>query len=85
MYKTMIVGIHVRRIPLEPVFSEESIPPMSYNIVKDDQYCGEIKVGLTFTAQVSHTLKHHHIQLIYILHIMHLFLKQSSVFVAAEE
>ncbi|KAH6813163.1 Calcium-dependent lipid-binding family protein [Perilla frutescens var. frutescens] len=40
-------------IPLEPVFAEENIPPMSYNIVKDEHYCGEIKVGLTFTLQRS--------------------------------
>ncbi|KAH6767425.1 Calcium-dependent lipid-binding family protein [Perilla frutescens var. hirtella] len=40
-------------IPLEPVFAEENIPPMSYNIVKDERYCGEIKVGLTFTLQRS--------------------------------
>lgn len=38
-------------IPLEPVFAEENIPPMSYNVVKDEHYCGEIKVGLTFTHQ----------------------------------
>ncbi|KAI3449171.1 hypothetical protein Pfo_005836 [Paulownia fortunei] len=40
-------------IPLEPVFAEESIPPLSYNIVKDQEYCGEIKVGLKFTHQIS--------------------------------
>ncbi|KAK6142842.1 hypothetical protein DH2020_023190 [Rehmannia glutinosa] len=40
-------------IPLEPVFAEESVPPMSYNVVKDEQYCGEIRVGLKFTQQRS--------------------------------
>ncbi|KAK6141025.1 hypothetical protein DH2020_025235 [Rehmannia glutinosa] len=40
-------------IPLEPVFAEESVPPMSYNVVKDEQYCGEIRVGLKFTQQVK--------------------------------
>ncbi|KAL8541230.1 hypothetical protein ACS0TY_002472 [Phlomoides rotata] len=38
-------------ILLEPVLAadaEEGIPPMSYNVVKDEQYCGEIKVGLKF-------------------------------------
>ncbi|XP_077223751.1 elicitor-responsive protein 3-like [Tasmannia lanceolata] len=38
-------------IPLEPVFLEGSVPPMIYNVVKDQQYCGEIKIGLTFTAE----------------------------------
>ncbi|XP_057805732.1 elicitor-responsive protein 3 [Salvia miltiorrhiza] len=40
-------------IPLEPLFVEESVPPMAYQVVKDEQYCGEIKVGLTFTPQRS--------------------------------
>ncbi|CAL5069048.1 unnamed protein product [Urochloa decumbens] len=37
------------RIPLEAVFTEGSIPPIVYNVVKDEEYRGEIKVGLTFT------------------------------------
>ncbi|CAN6268652.1 unnamed protein product [Urochloa humidicola] len=36
-------------IPLEAVFTEGSIPPIVYNVVKDEEYRGEIKVGLTFT------------------------------------
>lgn len=40
------------RIPLEPVLVEGNVPPTSYNVVKDDQYCGEIRVGLTFTPEV---------------------------------
>ncbi|KAL6981892.1 c-5 sterol desaturase [Sarracenia purpurea var. burkii] len=38
-------------IPLEPVFLEGSIPPTSYNVVKDQEFCGEVKVGLIFTQQ----------------------------------
>ncbi|CAL5397893.1 unnamed protein product [Camellia sinensis] len=40
-------------IPLESLFHEGSIPPTSYNVTKDEQYCGEIRVGLTFTRQVE--------------------------------
>ncbi|CAN6235722.1 unnamed protein product [Urochloa humidicola] len=36
-------------IPLVAVFTEGSIPPIVYNVVKDEEYRGEIKVGLTFT------------------------------------
>ena len=39
------------KIPIEPVFSEGSIPITCYNVVKDEEYCGEIKVGLTFTPE----------------------------------
>ncbi|KAI3453682.1 hypothetical protein Pfo_010345 [Paulownia fortunei] len=39
------------KIPLEPLFVEGSIPPMSYNVVKDEEYRGEIKVGLNFTPE----------------------------------
>ncbi|KAL0379568.1 UNVERIFIED_CONTAM: Elicitor-responsive protein 3 [Sesamum angustifolium] len=38
-------------IPLEPVFEQEEVPPTTYNVVKDDQYCGGIRVGLKFTSQ----------------------------------
>ncbi|KAF6148991.1 hypothetical protein GIB67_009610 [Kingdonia uniflora] len=38
-------------IPLEPLFMEGSLPPTSYNVVKDQEYCGEIRLGLTFTPQ----------------------------------
>lgn len=36
-------------ISLEALFEEGSIPPQSYNVVKDQTYHGEIKVGLTFS------------------------------------
>ncbi|OEL17477.1 Elicitor-responsive protein 3 [Dichanthelium oligosanthes] len=39
-------------IPLEAVYTERSIPPTIYNVVKGEKYCGEIKVGLTFTPEV---------------------------------
>ncbi|KAK1267238.1 Elicitor-responsive protein 3 [Acorus gramineus] len=39
------------RIDLEPLFVEGSLPPTVYNVVKDQEYCGEIKVGLTFTPE----------------------------------
>ncbi|KAL2461596.1 C2 domain-containing protein [Abeliophyllum distichum] len=35
-------------IPLGPVCAEGNIPPTMYNVVKDDRYCGEIRVGLVF-------------------------------------
>jgi hypothetical protein len=37
---------------LEAVYTERSIPPTLYNVVKGEKYCGEIKVGLTFTPEV---------------------------------
>ncbi|URE17989.1 C2 domain-containing protein [Musa troglodytarum] len=40
------------KIPLEAVFAEGSLPPTIYSVVKDQRYCGEIKVGLTFTPVV---------------------------------
>lgn len=39
------------KIPLEPVLLEGSIPPTVYNVVKDEEYCGEVKIGLTFTPE----------------------------------
>ncbi|KAK7251275.1 hypothetical protein RIF29_34327 [Crotalaria pallida] len=36
-------------IPLEPLFMEGNLPPTAYNVVKDGEYRGEIRVGLTFT------------------------------------
>ncbi|TKY60596.1 Elicitor-responsive protein 3 [Spatholobus suberectus] len=38
-------------IPLAALFVEGSIPPTSYNVVKDGHYCGEIRIGLTFTPK----------------------------------
>ncbi|GAV92967.1 hypothetical protein CFOL_v3_36345, partial [Cephalotus follicularis] len=40
-------------ISLEPVFVEGNLPPTAYNVVKDEEYRGEIKVGLTFTPEVN--------------------------------
>ncbi|GAA0161933.1 calcium-binding protein [Lithospermum erythrorhizon] len=40
-------------IPLEPVFHSGSIEPTSYSVVKDGDYCGEVKVGLLFTEESS--------------------------------
>jgi Ca2+-dependent lipid-binding protein len=40
-------------VPLEAVFTEGSIPPTVYNVVKDEEYRGEIKIGLTFTPEDS--------------------------------
>lgn len=38
-------------IPLGPAFVEGSIPPTAYNVVKDQEFRGEVKVGLTFTPE----------------------------------
>jgi hypothetical protein len=47
-------GLGFCRIPLEAVYTEGNIPPTVYNVVKDEEYRGEIKVGLTFTPEVNH-------------------------------
>lgn len=39
-------------VPLEPLFLEGSLPPTAYNVVKDQEFRGEIRVGLTFTPEV---------------------------------
>lgn len=44
--------IHVHRIHLEPVFVEGSIPETAFNVVKEQKYCGEVKVALTFNPEV---------------------------------
>lgn len=31
---------------------EGKLPPTAYNVIKDQEYKGEIRVGLTFTPQV---------------------------------
>ncbi|XP_045800261.1 elicitor-responsive protein 3 [Trifolium pratense] len=38
-------------IHLDAVLEEGSLPETTYNIVKDQKFCGEIKVALTFTAE----------------------------------
>ena len=40
-------------VPLDPLFTEGSLPPTAYSVVKDGEYCGEIRVGLTFTPEVT--------------------------------
>ncbi|KAF5811657.1 putative C2 domain-containing protein [Helianthus annuus] len=40
-------------IPLDALFRDGDIPAKSYNIMKDDAYCGEIRIGLNFTVQKS--------------------------------
>lgn len=39
------------KIPLEPAFIEGAIPTTTYNVVKDEEFKGEIRVGLTFTPE----------------------------------
>ncbi|KAK8951711.1 Elicitor-responsive protein 3 [Platanthera zijinensis] len=41
------------KISLEPLFLEGRIPPTVYNVVKDEEYRGEIKIGLTFIPEVN--------------------------------
>ncbi|KAL9273310.1 Elicitor-responsive protein 3-like protein [Drosera capensis] len=41
-------------IPLEGAYAEGDVPPLSYNIVKDGEFKGEIRVGLTFTPERRH-------------------------------
>ncbi|KAM7256653.1 hypothetical protein ACFE04_012394 [Oxalis oulophora] len=41
-------------IQLEPLFVERKLEPAIYNVVKDERYCGQIKVGLTFTPEERH-------------------------------
>ncbi|RCV14852.1 hypothetical protein SEVIR_3G013100v4 [Setaria viridis] len=36
-------------IPLEALFQEGSLPPTVHPVVKEEKYCGEIKIALTFT------------------------------------
>ncbi|XP_062227494.1 elicitor-responsive protein 3-like, partial [Phragmites australis] len=40
-------------IPLEPVLQEGSLPPAVHRIVKDEKYCREIELALTFTPAVE--------------------------------
>lgn len=44
----------LHRISLEAVFAKETIPPISYDVIKNENKCGEIQVGLNFTQQVPH-------------------------------
>ncbi|CDP19756.1 unnamed protein product [Coffea canephora] len=40
-------------IPLGAVLAEGSVPIASYNVVKDDKYCGEIRIGLNFKREAG--------------------------------
>ncbi|XP_054824479.1 elicitor-responsive protein 3 [Prosopis cineraria] len=40
-------------IPLDALFTEGSVPATAYNVVKNEEYRGEIRVGLTFTPEES--------------------------------
>ncbi|XP_078440593.1 calcium-dependent lipid-binding (CaLB domain) family protein [Wolffia australiana] len=42
-------------IPLEPVITEGSLPPAIYRVVKDQEYRGGIKLGLTFKPEHYHS------------------------------
>ncbi|KAL8196231.1 hypothetical protein R6Q57_025231 [Mikania cordata] len=48
------------KIPLEPVFLAGSVPPTSYNVIINDEFCGEIKVGLEFIPEEKHEHGHRH-------------------------
>ncbi|XP_076930684.1 16 kDa phloem protein 2-like [Bidens hawaiensis] len=48
------------KIPLEPLFLARSIPPTPYNVVINDQFCGEVKVGLEFIPDETHEHGHRH-------------------------
>ncbi|XP_071730729.1 16 kDa phloem protein 2-like [Rutidosis leptorrhynchoides] len=48
------------KIPLEPLFLARSIPPTAYNVVINDEFCGEVKVGLEFIPDESHEYEHGH-------------------------
>ncbi|KAF8769306.1 hypothetical protein HU200_006820 [Digitaria exilis] len=39
-------------ISLEALFQEGSLPPTVHPVVKEEKYCGEIKLALTFTPEV---------------------------------
>jgi hypothetical protein len=43
-------------IPLEAVFQEGSLPPAVHPVVKEEKYCGEIKLALTFTPAEVYSL-----------------------------
>ncbi|KAD4178365.1 hypothetical protein E3N88_26956 [Mikania micrantha] len=48
------------KIPLEPVFLAGSVPPTSYNVIINDEFCVEIKVGLEFIPEEKHEHGHRH-------------------------
>uniref|UniRef100_A0A7N0UR87 C2 domain-containing protein n=1 Tax=Kalanchoe fedtschenkoi TaxID=63787 RepID=A0A7N0UR87_KALFE len=38
-------------VPLEALFAEGSIPVTAYSVVKDQEYKGELRLGLNFTPE----------------------------------
>ncbi|KAK9742919.1 hypothetical protein RND81_03G205600 [Saponaria officinalis] len=42
------------KIPLDAVFEGGSLPPTAYTVVKDGEFKGEIRVGLTFVKERGH-------------------------------
>ncbi|XP_050227300.1 elicitor-responsive protein 3-like [Mercurialis annua] len=40
-------------IPLGALFTEGSLPSTAYNVVKNEEYKGEIRVALTFKSELS--------------------------------
>ncbi|KAL2330416.1 hypothetical protein Fmac_017997 [Flemingia macrophylla] len=48
------------KIDLEPVFEAGSIAETSYNVVKNEKYCGEVKVAITFNPEVHRKIKKEH-------------------------
>lgn len=55
------------------MIQEGSIPENSYKLVKDDKYCGEVKVALTFTPEV---IRQYNLffYIIFLQSFMHIFL-----------
>ncbi|KAJ6794070.1 elicitor-responsive protein 3-like [Iris pallida] len=45
-------------ISLEALFAEGSLPPTVYNVVKEQEYCGEIKIGFSFTPEKNSQQNH---------------------------
>ncbi|KAK7340171.1 hypothetical protein VNO77_20866 [Canavalia gladiata] len=44
------------KIDLEPVFDVGAIPETVYNVVKDNEYRGELKVAITFNPEIGREL-----------------------------
>ncbi|KAI4328750.1 hypothetical protein L6164_021082 [Bauhinia variegata] len=47
-------------IPLEAVFAEGSLPETAHCVVKDQEYCGEIWVALTFNPETQRGIEEEH-------------------------
>lgn len=55
------------------MFEEGSLPEVAYKLVKDQEYCGEIKVSLTFTAEVM-------LESVFLLFFLHALMPTFSLF-----